>query len=237
MNTKLGMRLGIGLVALLCLSQVQAQAPDGLSDKVAALKKNLQQNQINLKQYEWVDTVTVSKDGDQKSQKQFRCYYGVDGTLQKTLLSNSQDQDQGGGRGGPFRRAMMANKKEEMADYMQQAVGLIKKYIPPQASQIQAAMEANKISFKPNMANQTIALNIQDYLLPGDSLNLVLNTEKSDLTSLSVNSYLDNPKDTVTMQVTFANLPDGTSYTKQTLLTAKEKKITVLTESSGYKKM
>lgn len=234
MNTKLGMRFGISLVALLCLTQVQAAPPAGLAEKVDALKKALQQNQVSLKQYEWVETVTVSKDGEQKSQKQYRCYYGVDGALQKTALSSTQDQ--GNTPRGPLRRKIMENKKEEMADYMQSAGALIKKYIPPQAALIQAAKDANNISLKPG-GDGSIGLMIKNYLLPGDSLDIGLNIAKSDVTALSVNSYFDNPKDTVTMQVTFANLPDGTSYTKQTLMTAKSKNVTVLTENSGYKKM
>lgn len=236
MNTKIGIRFGAVLVALLFLAPVNAAPPAGLADKVADLKKSLQLNQANLKKYEWIETVTVSKDGDQKSQKQFRCYYGVDGTLQKIALNDSQDQDQGGGRPrGLLRRKIVADKKEEMADYMQAAGALIKKYIPPQASLIQAAKDANNISLKPGGSGMQLV--IQNYILPGDSLDLTLDMAKSDLSALSVNTYLDNPKDVVTMQVTFSNLPDGTSYTQQTLMTAKQKNITVLTVNSGYKKM
>lgn len=237
MKMKVGIRFGIALAALFCLSQVQAAAPAALQEKVEALKKSLQQNQANLRQYQWVETVTVSKDGNVKSQKQYSCYYGLDGALQKTELNSSQpDQDQGGGRPRGFlRRQIVADKKEEMADYMKSATALIKKYVPPQASLIQAAKEANNISMKPGAGG--VQLVIQNYLLPGDSLSLGLDMAKSDLNSLSVNTYLDDPKDTVTLQTSFANLPDGTSYTKQTLMTVKDKGITVLTENAGYKKM
>ncbi len=235
MNKKNGMRLGVSLVALFCFAQVNAAAPGGMGDKMASLKKALQQNQASLKQYEWVETVTVSKNGEQKSQKQFRCYYGLDGTLQKIPLASSQDDDQGGGRGF-LRRKIMADKKQEMMDYMQSANALIKKYIPPQSALIQSAMEANKVSFKPN-GDQGVEFVVQDYLLPGDSLDLGLNLAKPEVTALSVNSYLENPKDAITMQVTFANLPDGTSYPKQTVMMTKKKDITVTTDNSGYKKM
>ena len=236
MKLKLGLLFGLPLVALLCVAQVQAAPPAGMSEKVAALKKALQQNQLSLKQYEWVETVTVSKGGDQKSQKQFRCYYGVDGTLQKIELNSTQDQDQGGGRPrGLIRRQIMKDKKEEMVDYMQSANALIKKYIPPQAALIQAAAQANKISIKPGDGN--IQLIVQDYILPGDSLDIGLNMAKPEVTALSVNSYLEDPKDIVTLKVSFSNLPDGTSYTQQTVMDAKKKDITVTTVNSGYRKM
>ncbi len=235
MKTKFALRFGITLAFLFCLTQVQAAPPAGLQEKVAALKKALQQNQAALKKYQWVETVTVSKGGDVKSQKQYSCYYGVDGTLQKIELNSSQDQGGGGGRGF-LRRKIMADKKREMVDYMKQAGALIKQYIPPQASQIESAMAANNVSLKPG-GDQNIELTIKNYVLPGDSLDLGLNMAKPEVTSLAVNSYLDNPKDTVTMQVSFANLPDGTSYTKQTVMTTKKKAITVTTDNSGYKKM
>ncbi len=222
------------LASLVFVSVVQAAPTAGMADKVMTLKKALQQNQAALKQYQWIETVTVSKDGKQKSQKQYQCYYGVDGTLQKTEMNSTQDQ--GRTPRGPLRRAIMEDKKEEMADYMKEVMTLVKKYVPPQSDLIQAAKEANNISFKPNADG--IQLMIQNYLQKGDLLTIGLNTAKPEVNALSVNTYTDNnPKEAVTMQVTFDNLPDGTSYSKQTVIDAKSKNVTITTVNSGYRKM
>ena len=48
------------------------------------------------------------------------------------------------------------------------------------------------------------------------------------MSSYNVDSYLDDPKDDVVkLAVSFAQLPDGTSYPQQTLLDATGKKIEV----------
>ena len=49
MNKKFTIRFGIVFAALFCLTQAHAAPPAGLSDKIAALKKSLEQNKANLK--------------------------------------------------------------------------------------------------------------------------------------------------------------------------------------------
>jgi hypothetical protein len=55
--------------------------------------------------------------------------------------------------------------------------------------------------------------------------------------SLQVGSYVEKPKDDdVTLNVTFANLADGTSYPQKSVLDVAAKKIQVTVTNSGYKK-
>ena len=69
---------------------------------VAALKQNLAESQKRLRQYEWVETTTISLKGEQKSSKQQRVYYGADGKLTKTPMGepSAQAAAQGSSRGG-----------------------------------------------------------------------------------------------------------------------------------------
>jgi hypothetical protein len=57
------------------------------ADRVISLKATLAQSQMVLRQYEWLETTVVNVKGEDKSQKQERCYYGADGKLQKVLLT------------------------------------------------------------------------------------------------------------------------------------------------------
>jgi hypothetical protein len=59
---------------------------------VDAIKSSLQQSQATLQKYEWIETQVVSLKGDAKSQKQSRCYYGVDGQLQKVEENATQGE-------------------------------------------------------------------------------------------------------------------------------------------------
>jgi hypothetical protein len=45
---------------------------------------------------------------------------------------------------------------------------------------------------------------------------------------------MDDPKDTVTLAVQMASLPDGTNYAQQTVLDATAKKLQVTTTNSNY---
>ena len=57
------------------------------------------------------------------------------------------------------------------------------------------------------------------------------------LTSYAVSSYVEKPnEDDVRLNVTFAALPDGTSYPQQVLLDVKAKAIQVKVTNSGHKK-
>jgi hypothetical protein len=56
--------------------------------------------------------------------------------------------------------------------------------------------------------------------------------------NISVNTYLDDPKtDIVTLNVTFASLPDGTNYSASTDLKAAGKNMEIKTQNSNYQKI
>jgi hypothetical protein len=93
---------------------------------VAALKQSLAQNQKRLTQYQWIETTIVSMKGEEKSRVQKQCLYGPDGKVQKQEISAPAPQESQRG----LRGRMIAKKKGEITDYMQQAVALIHQYGP-----------------------------------------------------------------------------------------------------------
>ena len=74
-----------------------------------------------MRQYTWIETTTVSLKGQVKMQTVKSCTYGMDGSVQKTVVSAPPQQSSPGG----LRGHIIAKKKQEMTTYMQQAVGLI----------------------------------------------------------------------------------------------------------------
>ena len=80
-------------------------------------------------------------------------------------------------------------------------------------------------------------MTVKNYLKPGDSLDIGLDSTAKTMRSIQVSSYVEKPKDDdVTLNVTFANLPDGTSYPQTSVLNVTAKKIQVTVTNSGYKK-
>mgnify|MGYP000267109980 CR=1 FL=1 len=105
-----------------------------------------------IKTYEWIETIVVQKDGEQKARIQNRVYYGVDGKVQKVQVSSTTAQQSGRtprGVRGAIRKKVVENKKEELTDYMKAAVRTVKLYVPPNPDEIKKAREAGKVSFTP----------------------------------------------------------------------------------------
>jgi hypothetical protein len=224
---------GAGALALLCGQSALAQAPaPTLEQRVVALKTSLATSQANLRQYEWIETTVVSLNGEEKSRKQQRCYYGADGVLQKVLLDASSPAATKPG----LRGRIIANKKAELTAYMQSAVGLVKAYVPPDPLKIQAVKDAGNASIDVVDPGKAVRINFKNYQLPGDNLGVQIDMTTNRITNLGVASYLDSPQDIVTLAVKMGTLNDGTSYASDITLTAQAKNLTVAVQNTGYHK-
>ena len=224
-------KLSVSIVVLIVfLGLGIAQTGSELQQKVAAVKQSLTENQHKLHQYKWTETTQLTLKGDPKPPSQSACQYGPDGKVQKTPLTAPAPPPSG----GRMKQKVVANKKEEMKDYMGQVKTLLAQYVPPDPQKIQQAVQAGKVSLSPP-ANGVAQIVFKDYALPGDQMTLSFNTEAKKIASVNVNSYLDDPKDVVTLAVKFASLPDGTNYVQKTVLDATAKKLSVTTTNSDYK--
>jgi hypothetical protein len=213
-------------------SQVRAQQPT-TQERVLALKASLAASKALLKQYQWVETTVVTLKGEEKSRKQQNCYYGVDGNVQKILLTPPPAEKKQRG----LRGRIAAEKKEEMADYMKEAVGMVKQYIPPDPMRIQMAKDAGKVSVTP-LGSDRVRLTFTDFLKPGDSLVLTLDLASNRPMEAKVTTYLDDSKDQpVSLDVKFSTLPNNATYASTIALDAKGKNLAVNVENSGYRPM
>lgn len=223
------------VVLLVCASPgypQQAGANADLQQKVAALKQSLAQNQKALHQYTWTEKMDSIFKGETKSTKQSQCQYGPDGKVQKTEVGTTPPpKEQRGVKG-----KVIEKKKDEMKDYMERVAQLIKRYVPPEGSQMQESLQAGKAALQP-AAGGIVTLVFGDYAKPGDSVKLTFDTASKKIQGYDVNTYLDAPADVVTLKVVFQNLPDGTNYVAQTILDATAKQIQIRTTNSDYNKL
>jgi hypothetical protein len=219
------------LVAAGPMSVAQAPQPS-LQDRVGALKATLAASQANLRQYEWIETTVISINGEEKSRKQQRCYYGADGALQKVMVDASPPPATKPG----LRGRIIANKTQELTEYMQSAVILVKSYVPPDPARIQAVKDAGNISIDMLVPGKSARLNLKSYQKPGDDLGVGLDIANNRIAGLSVSSYLESPTDVVMMDARMAQLTDGTLYTSDITLNAPSKNLTVTVQNTGYRK-
>ena len=121
-----------------------------------------------------------------------------------------------------------------MKEYMEKAAALIQQYVPPNPAQIQKVKDAGNMLLRPP-SDGKVRVEFRDYVQPSDQMAIDVDAKAALLSALSVATYLEKKEDTVTLNVRFGTLADGTSYTAQTALEAKAKNIRVIVENSGHR--
>jgi len=216
-------------LALVSPVAVQAQGADA---KVESLKASLAASQAALRHYSWIETTTVTYNGEVKAVKQASVSYGPDGTLQKLPIDAAPPAQAQGG----FRGRIIANKKAEMTDYMESAVTLVKTYVPPAPAKLAAVKAAGKVTVT-MPAGGGATLNFPGYEKPGDNLAITLDPATNRILGINVATYLDDPSQPVTLAVQMGQLADGTTYTATTTLNAPAKNLSVTVANANYQKL
>jgi hypothetical protein len=217
------------LIAVTTHATGQSAGAD-LQAKIAALKQSTADNQRKLHKYQWTETTQLTLNGNDRPTTQSTCQYGPDGKLQKTPMSLPQSQE--APTGGRFKQRIIAKKKEEIKDYMGQVKTLLALYVPPDPERMQQAFQEHKASLIPGASLAQIVF--KDYAQPGDQMTISFDTAAKKISALKVDTYMDEPKDIVTLAVHFASLPDSTNYVQQSVLNATAKRLEVTTTNSNY---
>ena len=223
--------LAIGLLLALAGSPTVAQTPQ-MEEKLMGIKQAMAANKQKLAQYTWQETETISIKGDVKDTKTYQVSM-VNGKAQKTLV-NDQKASSGGGREGRVKERIIEKKTEEFQQYGQSISALAKQYTTPNPEALTAAKQAGNISLVPGSG--TVSLVIKNYVKPGDSVTMTISEQTHSPVSVQVNSYLNDPKDAVTIAAQFAQLPDGTNHVANTTINGVSKQLTVNDQNSNYQK-
>ncbi len=213
------------------LAQTSGGAGGELQQKIAVVKQSVAENQQRLHHYQWVETTQLTLNGEAKPPKQSMCQYGPDGTVQKTPMGPPPQPPSGRRR---LKQRIIEKKTEEMQQYMGQVKNLLGMYVPPDPQKMGQAFQAGNASLNATPGAQVAEIVLKNYAQPSDQMTLSFNTAARKVSSVNVNTYMDDPKDTVTLTVQMASLPDGTNYVQQSVLGATAKKLQVTTTNSNY---
>jgi hypothetical protein len=217
--------------AALVLCALPATAQDAaLQARLAQVRQASAANKQALSHYNWQESVTTSIKGEVKKQQLFLVSVGPDGQQQKTEINAQPDQ----ASGGPLKRHIVAKKKAEYKDYGEQIADLARQYTQPDPDRLQRAYQQGNISMQLGGGETMMTLVIKNYIKPNDSVTLVFNKQTKAIQSIRVASYLDDPKDAVTIAAQFAKLPDGTNHVTGTQINGASKQLTVVTQNSNY---
>jgi hypothetical protein len=219
------------IIMLSAVFYTNAQGTDPKA-AIAQIKQNLDASMKNLKTFQWIETTTIFKDGEAKSQTQNQCYYDVNNKLIRVPTSAApEEKSQRGLRG-----KIVENKKEEMSEYVKKCVAKIHEYLPPKSDKLQTIYASGKTNINVLEPNKKYALDFNDYLQPGDVLGVSLDMQKNILSGINVKTYVDKPENIINFNLKYAQLPDGTEYPAETIMDLKSEGLKVVIKNDGYKR-
>jgi len=219
-------------IALLLAPVIARPQSAELEQRVVALKESVAQDLQRLRQYEWIETTVITVKGEERSRKQQQCYFGADGKLQKVIMYESAPPKEKFG----LRGMIQEKKQEELKDYMEQAVAMIKEYVPPDPIKMLAVRAAGKVGMDMPGGGKGLRVNFRDYAKPGDLLTMEIDPASNRVLSLGVATYLSDATDSIALNVGFMALQDGTRYPATEVLSAPAKELTINVTNSGYRK-
>jgi len=226
------MKLRLLAVGLIVLNGIAGLAQDPQQQRLMAIKDAMAANKQRLAQYTWQEVETISIKGDVKDTKTYQVSM-VNGQQQKNLVNDQKAQS--GGREGRVKERIVDKKKEEYQEYGQSIGALAKQYTTPDPERLMQAKQQGNLSLQPG--NGTISLVIKSFVKPNDQVTMTISEQTKAPVSVQVNSYLNDPKDAVTISAQFAQLPDGTNHVATTTINGVSKQLTVNDQNSNYQKV
>jgi len=215
---------------VLCVPQTIAQNP-ALQAGLAEIKQASAANKEALSHYTWQESQTTSIKGEVKKQQLFQVRVGPDGQQQKSEINA---QPEGQPSGGKLKRHIVAKKTGEFKDYGEQIADLARQYTQPDPGRLQQALQQGNVSLQLGGGESQVTLIIKNYIKPNDSVTLVFDKQQKAIQSIRVATYLDDPKDAVTIAAQFAKLPNGINHVSSTQINGASKQLTVATRNSSY---
>ena len=229
-HSNMALSLTIAFTALVLGAPMATAQDAALQERIAQVKMASKANKEALSHYNWQESVTTSIKGEVKKQQLFLVSIGPDGQEQKSEINAQPDQ----ASGGALKRHIVAKKKAEYKDYGEQIADLARRYTQPDPDRLQQAYQQGNISMQLGGGETTMTLIIKNYIKPNDSVTLVFNKQQKTIQSIRVASYLDDPKDAVTIAAQFAKLPNGINHVTGTQINGASKQLTVVTQNSNY---
>ena len=113
---------------------------------------------------------------------------------------------------------------------------LAQQYAHPDPERLQQAFQQGNVLLGSGGMPGETKLVISNYLKPNDKVTLIFGQQAKAIQSVNVQSYLNDPKDAVTIAAQFARLPDGTNHVSTMQINGVSKNLLITTQNSNYEK-
>jgi len=223
--TKSTMRSGIGIGAVvLLITTVTVSAQ--MEQKFAQAQ---QENALALKQYSWKARTEIRKAGETKNIQLNLMRYDIGGTLQKTLISMTPQQ-QLPTRG--LRGHIAQKKKENFLETLTSLERLAKSYSELPPDKMQRFMATAATTQEIDAQQKLLRIRGTDVVQPGDSMTLWVNAVTRTVRKIEIQTALD--RKLVRVVSDFQDLPKGPTYMARSVIDYPSEELTVITENFDY---
>ena len=211
-----------------------AQNPQ-IQQRVAEVKESAARNKQALSHYSWQEQEMIAVKGDVKDTKFYQVHLGPDGKPQKVETENTPESS--GGRKHGLVHHIKGKKGEEYKEYGQQIAALAQQYAQPDPQKLQQAFQQGNVMLGSAGVPGEMKMVISNYVKPNDKVTLIFNQQAKAIQSLNIETYLNDPKDAVTIAAQYTQLPDGTNHVATTQTKGMSKDLLVTTQNSNYQRM
>src|SRR5262249_47363511 len=218
-------RCGIGLgVLILFVTTITLSAQ--MQQKFA---DSQQENAQALKQYTWKSRTEIKKGGETKNVQLNLMRYDIRGTLQKTLISTTPQQ-QLPTRG--LRGHIAQKKKEEFLETLNSLETLAKSYSDLPPDKMQRFMATAVTTPEITQQHKLMRITGHDVVQPGDSMTLWVDATTGKVRKIEIQTALD--RKLVRVSSDFQDLPKGPTYMAHSVMDYPSEELIVITENFDY---
>jgi hypothetical protein len=203
--------------------------------KMQAIAQRTLQNAQALKEYSWTMRTEVRQEEEVKNVQLAQVRFDIDGQPQVTPISAPQDNpDAKGVRPGAKRRRQkkIDNKVEEQQEFIQSVISHSNRYTSPSQAGLQKLFQTGQIWEGKGSSAGTIRVEVNDFIIPNDSMTLTIDAQTQKLRKTEVTTSLDG--DPVLVNVDHRDLPNGPTYAARTLIDLPEEKMQIKVETFDY---
>jgi hypothetical protein len=214
------------LFGMLFLTDTVVNAQDlPTKNELAAIGQAQLTNQTKLSHYTWQETQFISVNGEAVDYRLYSVSIGANGQYKRNLVTEHTGQE----------AIFEPKRKEQLSQYgpyAQQLCELANQYTLLNSEGLTRANSRGEVVLLHE--DDSIKLTIKNYSKPGDSLAMTINQRTHQLLKVWAKSYLTDPQDAVTIQVEFAELPDGTNHVATAEIDSASRHLTVKLTNWSY---
>jgi hypothetical protein len=231
-----GISATVLVAAAFTIPQLAAQGGDPqMQQKIADLKVAAAQNKQAMTQYTWIQQETVALKGEVKKQEVFQVRIGPDGKPQKTPMDAGAQPQSGKAHG--IKGHVKEKKLGELEDYAKSLGALAQQYAAPDPQRVQQAAQSGNVLSGPAGMPGAVQVVISNYIKQGDKVTFVFDQQQHVLRGIKVNSYLQDPSDKATINIEFAQVPNGPNHASVITVNGEKKQLTITMKNSDYQKV